>query len=147
MKQTIGLRKPERIVISQSVKNPDIYLNKLALAFPVGSETRRRIDAVRQLSSEEKSAWLLGLPRGRSVKPGERLEPASGCVMVVFWVTVAVVVYLGGKAVTQYHKEKHQEERCPQGGGSHSDDDDHDDSDDAHDDRQSRDHKKGCGCK
>jgi len=92
MKDLTVFDAPEEYAVSQDVKNPDTYLNKLIADFPANSQTRKKIETIKLLSHNDKVAWLLGLKTHEEGAVDTKMEPASGCVIVIITVVVAVVV-------------------------------------------------------
>jgi len=107
--ERVMLDPQEEIVASKHIADPGAALDQL-LERATDPALRARIEEVQARPVEEQEEWLL--TRARPVAPTHRMEPVSGCIIVVIWVTVAVVVgYIVVNGVREAIIEQRQEER------------------------------------
>lgn len=92
MKDQFFFDVQEEYVVSQDISNPDSCLEKLLADFSEDSVICDKLEIIKSLSHAEKVAWLLDLETKDSRDIVSKMQVASGCVIVVISVTVAVIV-------------------------------------------------------
>lgn len=111
METQFKLERPEEIIVNQDIKDPDVYLDQFINACARDSGEIATLKAIKSLSHDEKVKWLL------SLKPNDRLEPLTTCILVLVTTTVIVVIgyeIVNGveRAITERQEVQQEVERC-----------------------------------
>lgn len=112
--ERVMLDPQEEIVVRTRVADPGAALDQL-LERATDARLRARIEGVKALPIEEQEQWLLA--GARPVDRTHRMEPASGCIIVVIAVTITVVVgyiVVNGirEALTEQREVEREVEQC-----------------------------------
>lgn len=117
MEERTMFKTPVEYMVSQDIKNPDIYLDKLIRDYTDDPTMQEKLETIKSLKHNEKVAWLLGLDTKELDEEHAKMEPVTGCIIVVITIVVAVVVgYIvveGIKqAIIEYQERQKEVEKC-----------------------------------
>jgi hypothetical protein len=117
MEERTMFKTPVEYMISQDIKNPDIYLDKLIRDYSDDPTMQEKLETIKSLEHNEKVAWLLGLATKEQDEERAKMEPVTGCIIVVITIVVAVVVgyiVVEGirQAIIEYQERQKEVEKC-----------------------------------
>jgi len=113
MDKRVTLTNPEEIVISEDIRDPDMYIDLLTSTFAKDAESAARFEAIKALDHHAKVRWLLS----QANKSDARVTREWICTTIL--VTTVVVVVIGyeiyqgiKKAITEKQEIQKEVEKC-----------------------------------
>lgn len=110
--------RPEEIVISQDVRDPDRYIDEF-IAKTKDTDQLARLETIKTLDRDTKVKWLLGLSVAGEGFSTQAIGPVGMCVfvtvVVVTYVIVGYIVLESGKRVAIRERQEKEKiiKQCP----------------------------------